>query len=147
MAYLCHKLPHLTPRDTDSDKDKCWTHYGRRDPDGYSTIRIFGREYRLHRLVYEFFNRPLDPGSVVRHKCNCPSCFNPEHLIHGTPADNTADRLTTGRSSRKLRPDQVRLIRELHKEGLSSGQIAQEVGCTASAVRHIVSGRRHKQVA
>jgi DNA invertase Pin-like site-specific DNA recombinase len=56
----------------------------------------------------------------VLHKCDTPSCVNPEHLFIGTLSDNSRDRdrkrrgrntSGTGNSAAKLTEDDVRAIR------------------------------------
>lgn len=50
-----------------------------------------------HRASFEAFVRPIRPGEVIRHKCDVPSCVNPDHLLAGTHADNVADKMLRGR--------------------------------------------------
>lgn len=37
------------------------------DRDGYIRVRIDGREYRAHRLIWEMFNGPIPEGLLVDH--------------------------------------------------------------------------------
>lgn len=59
-----------------------------------------GKQPALHRWVWEQINGPIPPGQVVRHTCDNSSCFLYEHLILGTPADNSADMVSRGRARR-----------------------------------------------
>jgi hypothetical protein len=46
----------------------------------YSVLRINGKAFRLHRVIYELHNGPLPINHQVHHKCENPRCCAPEHL-------------------------------------------------------------------
>lgn len=68
--------------------------------EGYGTIRIDGKQVRVHRAVYEYFNGKIPDGMIIRHKCDCPSCINPAHLEIGTHKDNMKDMVSRNRQTR-----------------------------------------------
>lgn len=88
-----------------------------------------GKLRSAHRIAFvEANNISWDSikGLVVRHKCDNPSCINPEHLCIGTQADNIRDMMERNRGfwlSRekhgmaKLTEEQVREIRKEHVWG------------------------------
>ena len=106
-----------------------------------------------------------DPGSLfILHKCDVKTCVRPDHLFLGTQADNVADCVKKGRTSRgKKRPNQkfhrgeasyqaklkakdIPEIFELHIAGLSFHAIAKRFSVTAGAIRFVIVGRNWKSV-
>jgi len=77
----------------------CWVWTGDYARKGYGRMRIgANRAVRAHRLSYEIHAGPIGDGLCVCHKCDTPSCVNPDHLFLDTNAGNTADRVRKGRS-------------------------------------------------
>jgi hypothetical protein len=52
----------------------------------------------VHRLAYEQVYGPIAPGLNVCHRCDRPTCCNPEHLFLGTQKDNLRDMFAKGRA-------------------------------------------------
>lgn len=69
-----------------------WT--GAKNYDGYGVIWFEGYSWATHRVAYELANGAIPQNSEkfwVLHKCDNPSCCNPEHLYVGSPSDNARD--------------------------------------------------------
>jgi len=66
----------------------CWLWMGCTDRAGYGVLS--GR--RAHRISWELHHGSIPPGKIVRHRCDNPSCVNPDHLLLGTHYDNAVDR-------------------------------------------------------
>jgi hypothetical protein len=73
------------------DETGCWNATRGITKDGYSRIRINGKKTLAHRHIYEKYYGPIPNGFVVCHKCDNPSCINPDHLYAGTTKDNAID--------------------------------------------------------
>ena len=71
--------------------------YTKPRPDGYMQVTWNGRKTLVHRLAYEQANGPIAKGLVICHRCDSPSCVNPEHLFAGTQKDNLRDMFAKGR--------------------------------------------------
>lgn len=78
----------------------CWLWIGRAKPKGYGRIGIGrNKQFAAHRVSWELFRGEIPAGMCVCHKCDTPSCVNPDHLFLGTHADNAGDRQRKGRGA------------------------------------------------
>ncbi len=76
----------------------CWHWTAAALPRGYGRFGLPNRKVALaHRMSYELYVGSIPDGMVVRHRCDTPSCVNPDHLELGTQADNVADMMLRGR--------------------------------------------------
>lgn len=73
---------------------KCWL-WTASTRQGYGCIKIEGRVYDAHRIVWLLEHGTL-PNKWVLHKCNNRLCVNPEHLYDGSPKDNYWDMRENG---------------------------------------------------
>ena len=104
-----------------------------------------------HRVSYEAYNGEIPKGLVVRHKCDNPSCINPDHLELGTQQQNVADRENRGRrdvkgeqvGTAKLSEMQVMAIKN---SPLSSAELAERYGVHKTNVWAIKSGKSWKHL-
>lgn len=86
-----------------SDPEGCWTWLRSKDQAGYGRVaikRISKSPLRAHRVALALSGVTVPEAAVVRHTCDNPSCVNPRHLLLGTRADNAADMVERGRSTR-----------------------------------------------
>lgn len=78
--------------------DDCWIWIGDTGSNKYGYFSLQGRRYLAHRIAY-FFEHPSDSQNLlVCHKCDNPSCCNPNHLFLGTDLDNNRDMVSKGRN-------------------------------------------------
>ena len=68
---------------------------------GYGRLSANGKMQYVHRLALELnYGEKVPAGLNVLHKCDIPTCINPDHLFLGTHADNAADKVVKNRHPR-----------------------------------------------
>jgi hypothetical protein len=122
-----------------------------RSKDGHVKIQINGKQYRLHRYLFEQKYGKIPEGFVVRHKCDNPNCVNVEHLELGTHEDNVRDRVERDRSAKgerngraKLTEDDVRFIRSDNEHSVC--QLAKMFNVDHKTIRNIKNYKTWKHV-
>lgn len=126
--------------------DECWNWKKFKDCEGYGYIRIDYGNFMAHRVAATIAFGEIPQGMLVCHKCDNPSCCNPNHLFFGSDLDNNRDKKIKGRArclsgeenkNSKLTSDAVREIRRIRSDGAILKDLANQfnVGiCTISAV-------------
>lgn len=121
--------------------------------DGYGKVRIGNRTLRAHRIVYEFFIGPIEPGQVILHSCDNKKCVNIAHLAAGTNKQNAADAFERGLRKRgsaayqaKLSEQSVRDARRRNRAGETLKSLAAEYGVNHGTLWQAVTGRTWKHV-
>lgn len=150
-------------------REGCWEWTGPKNALGYPVInKTSNDKFYGHRVAWELCNGPIPAGMMVCHRCDNPTCTNPEHLFLGTQADNMADMRQKGRAHNvaeycrqhpeekaignhtgihngraKLVPCVVNEIRHLHNaQGISGRELARRFGIGYTQVGRIL---RHEQ--
>lgn len=81
---------------------------------GYGIVRENGGYKLVHRASWERANGPIPAGLFVLHRCDIPSCFNPDHLFVGTILENNQDRERKGRGGQLSGKDHLRPTAKLN---------------------------------
>lgn len=130
----------------------CWIWTAGKDGEGYGQIANTNRNERAHRVSYRLHVGPIPEGMQVLHKCDNPSCVNPEHLFLGTCADNMVDkkakkRANVARGERhylsKLTNEQVLAIRA---SDAVQARLCEQYGVRPSTISDIKHLKRWRHV-
>ena len=104
----------------------CWQWTACKCKFGYGRILIGRHPYVSHRVSWLIMHGNECVSSFVLHKCDNPSCVNPEHLFAGTQSDNMMDREAKQRanhpsgdnhsSRRRNKSNRIRRVSPISKE-------------------------------
>jgi len=106
----------------------CWLWQGAKDGCGYGFVYIKPKTQRTHRAMYEYYYGEIPKGLLACHKCDVPSCVNPDHIFLGTPKDNYVDMHKKGRA--------VEIIRRGESHKLSKLTEADVINIRTARGRH-----------
>ena len=76
--------------------ESCWIWTGSQLR-GYGQFWLGGKLHIAHRVSWVLHVGPIPFGLHALHKCDNPSCVNPEHLFLGTAKTNVHDMMDKGR--------------------------------------------------
>lgn len=138
---------------TKKSESECWQWEGQILSNGYGRISLGAKKLGAegaHRVSWRLANKKDIPqGLYVMHKCDNPSCVNPNHLTIGTPKENTQDMIQKGRK-RNVAPlgnengkalldaEKVLLIRS---SNLSHAELARQLKVSPNCIRGVRIGR------
>jgi hypothetical protein len=111
---------------------RCWEWMGAKNlPPSlpYGRIMRNGIVVQAHRISWELTFGAIPFNLCICHKCDNPSCVNPDHLFCGTMADNISDRDKKGRTAMGANSGPVK-----HPEKMARGEQVGNSKLTSSQV-------------
>jgi hypothetical protein len=118
---------------------------------GYGRLCVNGKMEYVHRAALELnYGEKIPVGLNVLHKCDIPTCINPDHLFLGTHADNVADKVAKNRHPRgetnataKLTETEVLAIRA---SLVGVNETARRMGLTPMTISNIRNRKTWKHI-
>lgn len=133
---------------------RCWPWLGAKDSLGYGKLMHEMRPQRAHRVAF-FLRNGSWPDNAC-HKCDNPSCCNPDHIFDGTRAANMKDMVAKGRHNTPrgerhggavLNDAKVREMRREYGLGcISLEGLASKAGCSFSTAQRVISRKNWRHV-
>jgi len=131
--------------------DDCWEWIGNGDINKYGTFYCFGANTQAHRFSYRITNGNFLKELCVLHKCDNPSCVNPNHLFLGSHNDNVQDKVEKNRQAKgskngrsKLNENKVKQI--LETSDSSNKLLAKKFNVSSDTIRLIKKRKIWKHV-
>jgi len=131
--------------DIKSDNE-CWEWQGSKTKAGYGNILWNNEIHYAHRLSLEFTGEVIPPRYHACHKCDNPSCVNPNHLFVGSPRENMLDKVSKGRQvfgekhpNAILTNAEIIIIRQMAEDGVFFSDISKIFGVSESHISRIVA--------
>lgn len=130
-----------------------WT--GSLRPDGYGQFTVNGkRRTSAHRYAFEMAYGPVPSGLNVCHRCDRPTCVNPQHLFADTQKANCLDAVAKGRNVFGERHGRSKLTAALvgearrirSTEGQSYEAIAHRFGVAKKTMYDAINGTHWRSV-
>ena len=117
----------------------CWLWTASLDRKNYGYFKTNKTE-KAHRVSYKLYNGPIPEGLSVCHKCDVPSCVNPDHLWLGTNKDNERDKIAKGRANYARGESHIRAkltedaVIDIRKKEMSQRKYARKYGVSRTSV-------------
>jgi len=134
----------------DRDPSGCWNWIAAKHERGYGYFYT-SSEYSprkmdyAHRVALFLYKGIRDDTKVVIHKCDNPSCVNPDHLLLGSNEDNTKDMLLKGRviaAKQRFTAEDQKLAISMRNSGVKVKDIAKHFGCSQGHASRLSRGLR-----
>lgn len=130
---------------------------------GYGQFQACGKRELAHRYALsQKLGRAIPNGLFACHKCDTPSCVNPDHLYEGDVYTNARDKCVRGRVSRGIdfvptenrykgeRHHSAKLtisdVCEIRSHRRSYRELSKQFGVSTTSIAKIVLGKTWKHL-
>jgi hypothetical protein len=106
---------------------------------GYGRFRIGSIKVTASRYSYEIYVGTIPEDFDVLHRCDNPSCVNPDHLFVGTHDENMQDMINKGRHTQNKRRGEGNAKAKLTEQQVIA--IRQDTRSQCAIARHYSVGQ------
>lgn len=133
----------------------CWEWQKSKHKQGYGHCGFKGKVMLAHRVSWMVFKGEIPVSILVLHKCDNPTCVNPDHLFLGTDKDNVQDSILKNRFNRSKgekhylanhSEEKVQLAKNLKSKGLKYKEISKLTGIPVGSLSGIINSTAWKHV-
>ncbi len=122
----------------------CWLWTASLNSWGYGNMRGLDRVERSHRIAWQLYRGEIPLDLQVCHKCDVPSCVNPDHLYLGTQKQNMRDVSKRDRHPKTLLTEaEIKRVFELSHE-IPQAEIANLYGVDARYIWAVLNKKYRK---
>jgi hypothetical protein len=128
--------------------EECWPWIGAKRVSGYGKLRMGGKEFYAHRVIYELLIGPIPKGLQIDHLCRNRACVSPYHLEIVTPKMNIQrgipfrQRTTHCPQGHPYTPENTYLY---HKDGRPRGAYRQCRACALERAQKWAENNRERR--
>jgi len=135
----------------------CWEWQRSLSKKGYGKFKVNSQNVSAHVFSYEYFKGKIPKGLQVHHKCNNPSCCNPDHLVLGTHQDNMNYKVKCNRQCKgisintaKLTSSDILSIRAMYNDNKGVfgiiNQLAKQFKINRNQISAIINRKAWKHI-
>lgn len=130
---------------------ECWLWLGSKTPKGYGKMAIKGVSFYAHRIaLWIIMFGGLSTEKAACHRCDTPSCVNPNHLFAGSHSENMMDATRKGRNGKaglfKHSKVSYGMVKSIRKAKGSQRDIGARFGISQALVSRIRNRRIWKNI-
>ncbi|WP_407529242.1 HNH endonuclease signature motif containing protein [Methylobacterium oryzisoli] len=118
----------------------CWLWTGGVHGNGYGSFHDGERVVGAHHYAYRRHSGPIPKGRYVCHRCDTPTCVNPDHLFIDTPSGNSQDmtrKKRNGNDHRRVYSDEMKLA--IQEDTRPYKDIAEAYGLSLTVIKNLKS--------
>ena len=145
-SYIENKINRSYNSNELCDLNECWE-WNKNFRHKYGFVSFNNYRGIVHRISYIIKNGYIPKDMIICHRCDNPTCINPNHLFVGTNIDNIKNAINKGRFGTKLifNGYQIEKIHEMFNDGLTKTEIAKKLGYNKKQIDTAFNSNLHCQ--
>jgi hypothetical protein len=150
MAKEVNELDRFMQNVAPEPNSGCWLWTGLVNKHGYGRAWYKKKVMLAHRASYELFCDVNLGSNILCHKCDAPSCVNPDHMFIGVPKDNSLDMVSKNRQSKGTHRPKAKLdenaVLHIRAKLMPQREYAKIYGVSQSKISFAQTGKSWRHV-